>query len=316
VVSGTEPNQPFALDGARILVTGVTGQVARPVAISLAAAGHDVVGAARFSDAAARDALEAAGVRTVTCNLKGPDLFEVPTDVDVVLHFAIARTNNFERDLAFNAEGVAFLVEHLAGAQVFLHCSSTGVYEPHGHEPRAEGDPLGDSHRFFGYMPTYSITKIAAETSARYAARRFKLPTVIARLGVPYGEDYGWMLFHLAMMEAGEPIPVHLDAPTSYSPIHHDDIMASLPHLLGAASVPATTLNWAGSEVVSIEEWATELGQLTGLEPTFAPTDATLPSIIADTTRLAETGFVASVGWREGLRRLVAHARPDLLVRE
>jgi nucleoside-diphosphate-sugar epimerase len=305
---------PFDLRGARILVTGVTGAVAEPVARSLAAAGHDVVGAARFAEPARREALEAAGVRTAVFDLDGPRMEELPPDLDVVLHFAIARTNKFERDLTLNAEGVAFLVEHVAGVRAFLHCSSTAVYEPHGHERRAETDPLGDSHRPFGFMPTYSITKIAAESAARYACRRFGVPTVIARLGVPYGEGYGWMLFHLAMMEAGQPVPVHVRAPSQFSPIHHDDIMASLPYLLGAASVPATTVNWAGPEAVSIEDWSRELAGLTGLDPAFAPTGATLESIVADTSRLAGLGFEAAVGWREGLRRLVEHSRPDLLV--
>jgi UDP-glucuronate 4-epimerase len=303
------------LTGARILVTGVTGSVAGPVARSLATAGHEVYGAARFADAAKRADLDAAGVRTVRLDLSGPDLSEVPPDLDVVLHFALARTNRFEKDLRINAEGVAFLIEHVAGVKAFLHCSSTAVYQPAGHEPRAEGDPLGDSHRPFGFMPTYSITKIAAESSARYASRRFGVPTVIARLGVPYGDTYGWMLFHLAMMEAGDAIPVHVNAPTQFSPLHHDDLMASLPYLLGAASTPATTLNWAGTEVVSIEDWCTELSRLTDLIPAFAPTDATLESIVADTSRLTALGFTAKVGWRDGMRRLVETARPELLER-
>lgn len=307
------PARPLDLGGARILITGVTGQVAAPVARDLAAAGHDVVGAARFTDAARRAELEAAGVRTVVADLGAPRLEEIPTDVDLVLHFALARTNDFGRDLAINAEGVAFLVEHVAGARAFLHCSSTAVYQPCGHEPRGEDDPLGDSHRAFGFMPTYSITKIAAESAARYAARRFGVPTVIARLGVPYGDTHGWMAFHLLMMEAGQAVPVHPDAPSRYSPLHHDDLLASLPYLLGAASVPATTLNWAGDEAVSIEEWSAELGRLTGLEPVLAPTAATIASIVADTTRLRALGFRSTVHWRDGLRRLVQRSRPDLL---
>jgi UDP-glucuronate 4-epimerase len=307
---------PFDLDGARILVTGVTGSVAEPVARTLAARGHEVFGAARFADAARRTALEEAGVHTARLDLAGPDLTDVPPDIDVVLHFALARTNKFEKDLRINAEGVAFLIEHVSGARAFLHCSSTAVYEPTGHDPRREDDPLGDSHRPFGFMPTYSITKIAAESSARYAARRFGVPTVIARLGVPYGDTYGWMLFHLAMMEAGQPIPVHTNGPTQFSPLHHDDIVASLPYLLGAAAVPAPTLNWAGPEVVGIEDWSTELGRLTGLTPEFAPTDATLESIIADTSRLTSLGFTPTVSWRDGLRRLVETTRPDLLAKD
>jgi nucleoside-diphosphate-sugar epimerase len=280
------------------------------VARTLAATGHEVVGAARFKDAARRTALDDAGVRTVAFDLDGPDLHEVPAEVDVVLHFGLARTHDFERDLARNVEGTAYLMEHVAPARPrFLHCSSTAVYEPHGHEPRSEDAPLGDSHRPFGFLPTYSITKIATESAVRYAARRFGVPTVIARLGVPYGPDHGWMLFHLALIEAGRPVPVHADAPSTYSLLHHDDLMASLPHLLGAASVPATTVNWAGADDVSIEDWCTELGRLTDHPVTFEATEATIPSIVADTTRLRDLGFRAAVPWRDGLRRLVESRR-------
>ncbi len=114
-------------------------------------------------------------------------------------------------------------------------------------------------------------------------------------------------------MEKGIPIPVHVDQPTAYSPIHDDDIVASLPYLLAAAATPACTFNWAGDEVVSIEEWCELAGELTGLTPTFEPTTGTLPSIIADTTKLAATGFRATVPFREGFRRHIASTRPDLL---
>ena len=44
-----------SLTGKRILVTGVTGWLAGPLAISLAAAGNEVFGAARFADPVQRD---------------------------------------------------------------------------------------------------------------------------------------------------------------------------------------------------------------------------------------------------------------------
>jgi UDP-glucuronate 4-epimerase len=160
---------------------------------------------------------------------------------------------------------------------------------------------------------TYSISKIAAEVLVRHTSRRLGLPTVIARLNVPYGDNYGWMLFHLMMMERGMAVPVHVDAPTDYTPIHADDIARSLPYLLSLTSSPATIVNWGGDEIASIEDWCGELGRLTGLTPTFAPTTATIASIVPDLTKLHTTGFRSAVGWREGMRRLVTTSRPDLL---
>ena len=245
------------------------------------------------------------------------DFANLPADLDLVLHFAVAKADNFDLAFRVNAEGSADLMAAVAatspGLQGFLHCSSTAVYEPVHGSPRKETDLLGDSHRPMPGMPTYSISKIAAEVLVKHTSRRLGVPTVIARLNVPYGDDYGWMLFHLIMMERGMAVPVHVDAPTDYTPIHSDDIVRSIPYLLSLATAPATIVNWGGDEVVSIEDWSNEMGRLTGLTPSFGPTTATIASIVPDLERLHATGFRSQVGWREGLRRLVATARPDLL---
>jgi UDP-glucuronate 4-epimerase len=314
---GADAIEVAPLTGRRILVTGATGWVAGPLARQLAAAGNEVVGAARFADERARAALEADGVSTVRIDLAAGDVDEVPGDLDVVLHFAVAKVDDFSLAMAVNAEGAADLMAVAASRSdrlaAFLHCSSTAVYQPHDHEPRREGDPLGDSHRPMPGMPTYSISKIAAEVLVGHTAKRLGVPTVIPRLNVPYGDTYGWPLFHLLMMEQGMPVPVHTNAPTSYTPIHADDIAASMPYLLTLASTPATVVNWGGDEVASIEDWCTEMGQLTGMVPTFAPTEATIAAIVPDLSRLHATGFRSQVGWRQGIRRMVATSRPDLL---
>jgi len=50
----------------------------------------------------------------------------------------------------------------------------------------------------------------------------------------------GWPAIHLHMMLSGHAIPVHVDAPSVYHPLHEDDIIAMVPGLLRAATVPAT----------------------------------------------------------------------------
>lgn len=294
----------------RIVITGATGQVAGPIAEALAA-DNEVIAAARFSDPAAKTRLEEAGVTCVEVDLRSGDLSALPTDgVDAVANFAVAKSGRWDVDLRITAESPGDLMAWCRPAR-FLHCSTTGVYAPKGHDPITESDPLGDNHAVM--MPTYSIAKIAAETVVRFAARQFDVPTTIARLNVPYGDNGGWPLFHLLMMQGATPIPVHVDAPSTYSPIHQDDITAQVPALLDAASPEVTTVNWAADEAVSVEEWCAYLGELTGLTPTFAPTEQTLESVVADTTRLTEIAGPSAVGWREGFRRMVAASAPDLL---
>lgn len=304
------------ITGKRILVTGVSGWVGGPVARQLAAAGNDVFGAARFKDPAARQPMLDTGVTPVAIDLETGDFSEMPADLDLVLHFAVSKSNDFVVALRTTGEGSADLFDAAAARSdrlnAFFHCSSTAVYQPNGHHPFTETDPLGDSHRAMG-MTTYSTSKIAAEVTVSQACRRLGVPTVIARLNVPYGDTYGWMLFHLMMMEHNIPIQIHTDQPNSYNPIHADDQVASLPYLLAQATTPATTINWCGPQVVSIEEWCAEYTSLTGLTATFDPVGTAIPSVICDTTKLDATGFRATIDWRDGIRRQLSTSRPDLL---
>src|SRR6478735_5786727 len=292
-------------DRRRFIVTGVTGQVAETVATKLAA-DHDVIGVARFSDAGARQRLEDVGVECVTADLVGADFHDVPTEVDAVLNFAVIKTQRWDLDLRANAEGAGLLMAHVRPA-AFLHCSSTGVYDPAGTTVLDESAPLGDNHR--PIMPTYSIAKIAAEEVVRTMCRHLGVPTTIARLNVPYGvgpdgTPRGWPAFHLAMMEAGMPIPVDRDRPNLFNPIDLDDIAATVPALLAAATVPATITNWAGTEQVSLEEWCEFLAARCGLEVSFEETADTIGGVTVDTTRMESITGPTHVGWKDGFARL------------
>jgi hypothetical protein len=116
------------------------------------------------------------------------------------------------------------------------------------------------------------------------------------------------------MMINGSPIPVHVDQPSVYRPLHHDDIVGTLPGLLGGASVPATVVNWGGDDAVSIGEWCGYLSELTGLPATFQRTSETIDSGDLDLTRMHQLAGETAVDWREGLRSMVAARHPELLV--
>ncbi len=312
-MSGNGPGAPVAapLRGVSVVVTGATGQVAEPLAVSLAR-DNTVVAAARFKDAAARARLEAGGVRCVSVDLGSGDVEALPADADYVLHFAVAKTNDWSVDLETNCTAVAALMEHHRDARGFLHCSSTAVYKPSGHEVFTEDGLLGDNHGVWPFLRTYSICKIAAEGTARWAARRFELPTTIARLSVPYGDRGGWPAIHLEMMRNGSAVPVHVNAPSVYHQLHEEDILATVPGLLAAAATPATVVNWGG-ERASIEEWCSFLAELCGLSPTFEPTDQTIDSVELDLSRLHELEGPTRGPWSDGMRSMVEARHPELM---
>ncbi|WP_099244210.1 NAD(P)-dependent oxidoreductase [Mycobacterium sp. shizuoka-1] len=296
--------------GSKILITGATGQVGVPVAMALAA-DNEVWGLARFTDSAARERLEKAGVRCESANMAAGDFTGVPTDFDYVLNLAVAKSGRWDKDLAANAESAGLLMAHCRDAKAFLHCSSGAVYDPPDDQPRTERTAYGDNHK--PLLPTYSITKIAGEVVVATMARALGVPATIARLNVPYGNNGGWPLFQFEMMLADSPIAVPPGGPAVYNPIHEDDIIAMIPKLLEVASVPVTTVNWGGDQFVSIQEWCGYLGSLVGKEPVFEESDQALRGNPLDVTKMHDLIGGTTVDWRDGMRRMAATFHPDLV---
>jgi nucleoside-diphosphate-sugar epimerase len=295
---------PADLVDRRIVVTGATGTVGRPVAMALARR-NEVWAVARFTDPSARSALEDAGARCVPCDLAGGDLSAVPATVDHVVHLARPAeppVPDFDAAIRGHAEAVGLLMAHCSGVRSFLHVSSTSLYR-RAPEPPKEGDPLTDDRH--PTRPTYTLGKIAAEAVARTMARLHGLPTTIARLNVPYGDNGGWPAQHLSAILEGRSVVVHERQPNVYNPIHTDDIVRTIPALLAVASVPATVVNWGGTELVSIEDWAAFLGELIGRPPTFTVTSAATEPVAVDVSRLVEIAGPMTVHWHDGFRRLV-----------
>lgn len=295
------------------MMTGATSQVGLPIARALVDGGNEVLALGRYGGKGSRRQVEAAGASPVVADMAEGSFDGVPVDPDCILNFAVLKDGDFEKDLRMNAEGIGLLIGHCNRAKTVLHCSSTAVYESAGHHLLKETDPLGDNHRVL--FPTYSICKIAAEATVRFAARQWNIPTTIARLCVPYGDNGGWPYFHLEMMLAGMAIPVSGEPANLYNLLHEDDYMRMLPKLLEVASVPATIVNWGGSTATSIEQWCAYIGELVGVEPSFEQSDQALSSVTIDTTKMHELLGPTSVDWRDGIRRLIVARRPDVTLK-
>ena len=300
------------LQDEKILITGPAGRIAYGLARSLVA-DNEVWGIARFSDPATRDKVEALGVTTRTLDLADGDFGDLPTDFTYLLHLvADFSPDDYDRALRVNAEGTGFVLEHCRNAKAALVMSTVTVYKPHLDPWHAfrEDDALGDA--MAPPSAPYSVTKIAEEGVARYCARSFGLPTTIARMGAAYSDQSGLPVWHLDAVAAGEPVHTRWD-PMTYSPIHDDDICAHLEPLLDAATVPATIVNWAGDEPVSVQEYSAFFADLLGVEADVVVTEipgASHGSVADHTKRTAITG-PCTVGWRDGFRRVAEHFYPD-----
>ena len=266
------------LSGQRILVTGVTGAIALPVAKFLAQ-DNQVFGAARFQNEAARADAEAAGIETCTVDLTAGDLDALPAGdaVDYVLHYAYARTasGDFDAAIEMNGVGTGRVLARYATAKAALVVSSGSVYSARPGEPLhafRETDDIGQAAT--PWAASAPTSKVAMEAVARFCAAQYELPTTIVRPSGPYGTgpDVPGMALQAAL--AGAPYPVMSD-PQPYSTIHIDDMCEQVEALLGAASVPANVVNWASDEVITTQQIAEWIEKFTGkplrLEPMEVP---------------------------------------------
>ncbi len=297
------------LSDKKILITGVTGSVAWPIARFLAER-NQVFGAARFQSDESREKVISANIEPCPMDLEKADVSQLPRDVDYVLHFAFMRgtLDDFDRAMTVNGEGTGLVLQHCATARAALVISSHAIYVPNP-DPDFEQPETGELGRSFApWGPTSPVTKIAEEAVARFSARAFSLPVTIARLNTVYGSPENLISMHIRQMQAGEVVKVPND-PNNHRPIHVRDMCEQLPPLLEAAGTPATIVNWAGDEVVSAQQWCRQAADMLGLEPKMEVMH--LPgaqvSHIADVEKRRSITGPCRVKFADGLRELCQH---------
>jgi nucleoside-diphosphate-sugar epimerase len=168
--------------------------------------------------------------------------------------------------LRVNVEGTGLLLHHCRRAKAALVMSSTAVYsanEDPWHQ-YAESDPIGQG--VTGQTASTSpASKLGAESVARFCARAYDLPVVIARLNTFTGTTNSFPAIHIGAVLDGRPMVAPHD-PSPHSPIHLDDMKAQLEAMLDAASTPALVTNWCGDQVVTAQDWTRLASEWSGLE--------------------------------------------------
>jgi nucleoside-diphosphate-sugar epimerase len=314
------------MKGQRILITGATGRMGLPLALSLAP-DNEVYALARFTDVAAKATLEAAGARTVAFDLAEPALEGLPEGIDYVLHtggFTPSQSDPSASEFfEVNAQAVGRLMERYRDVKGFLHCSSGSVYAYQGRRPLREEDPYGV------HIGLYSLSKIAGEEIARFASRRWDVPTTIIRIFSAYSARGGSVTDRIERMVRGKPIPLYPDGPNRYNPMYEEDYVALAPPAVELARVPPLVLNFGGSETMPAEDYLAYAGELLGLTPEIRYVEALQPAglpvfglagaagtggggdsaywpLWPDLTRMHALLGRTRVGVREGIRRVVA----------
>lgn len=295
------------MQGKKILVTGGTGQVARPVAESLAAH-NEVWCLGRFGDQNARKSLEASGARTMTWDMAEDDLAGLPRDFTHVLHSAVHRGDgsDFEETARINAVGAARLMTHCSTAESFLYVSSGVVYNRADRTHRyREGDPLGGAAP---WLATYPVAKITAEGVVRGLSEALALPAVTARLNIAYGPSGhgGVPMILFNEMRRGQPCAVPREGQNYCNLLHTDDVVRQVPLLWAAARVPARVVNWGGDEEVGVTDLLEYMSALTGVPVRLDRSDYSRETAVFDHGIRRSLIGDCRVGWKAGIARTLA----------
>jgi UDP-glucuronate 4-epimerase len=296
------------LENEKILITGVTGKIAFPIARALAQR-NEVWGAARFTKPGDRVKLTTAGIRPLRVDMSSGDLSAVPEDFTYVFHAAVdPGQGDWRRCVRTNAHNSGELLHHCRKAKGFVYCSTGSIYLYQGQRPLTEADGPGVPDR-----ANYSFSKIAGEALCTWVAERFAIPLTIIRICSTYGPLGGAPADRLDMMLQGTPIRLHPDKPNNYNPIYEDDYVELGIRAMEVAAVPPIVVNWAGSETVSVEEYCAYMGKLVGVEPIFEYTPQVHTPLWPDVTYMHEILGRTKIHWREGFRKMIEARRPELL---
>lgn len=285
----------------KIVVTGATGFVGRPLLRALVEAGHDVVAWTRNPERA-RLHLPALCVAqrwdphraTEPSRLRG---------VDAIVHLAgesvaggrwTAERKNEIR--ASRVAGSRSLVDAIAALpaderpRALIAASAIGYYGDRGDERLDEGSPAGE-----GFLA--EVCEAWESTVAR--ARESGVRTVSIRVGVVLGKDGGALQAMLPPFRLGGGGRIG-SGNQWMSWIHLDDLVALFVHALHDESFPAIA-NGVAPNPVTNAVFTTELGRVLG-RPTLVPVPAfalrlalgEMGSVVTASQRVVPTCAVAS----------------------
>jgi nucleoside-diphosphate-sugar epimerase len=288
----------------KILITGATGQVARPIAEKLAA-DNEVWALGRFSQPGIEAELNASGIRTFRWDLDGGRLDGLPDDFTHILNSAVDRGDgqDFNRAIEVNAAAIGRLFNHARDVKAFLHVSTGALYARQSIDHLyKESDPLDG---VAAWLPTYPVVKIASEGAVRAFASTFGIPTIIARLNVAYG-PYGHggvpILLYRQLLD-GKPIAIPHKGQNLASFIHTDDLARQVPLLWDKASLPAPVVNWGGDDAVGVQDALEYIAALTGVEARFEASAVTRETYAFDPALRRSLIGDCAVDWKSGFRR-------------
>ncbi len=270
---------PAARDALRhvdgdLVVLGVSGKMgptlARMAVRAFAELGlpHKVYGVARFSQPAARAALEQAGVHPIACDLLDRDaLAYLPASRHVIFMAGqkFGTPGAQHMTWAINTHLPALVAERYHDAAIVAF--STGNVYPL--TPIAHGGSLEQDEP--GPVGEYAASCLGRERIFDYYSRVHGLRCAILRLNYAVEMRYGVLVDVARKVWAGEPVDVRMGAANV---IWQGDANAWALGLLAHCATPPFVLNVTGPETVSIRRVAEQFARRFGVEAVITGDEA------------------------------------------
>jgi len=252
-----------------LLILGASGKMGPSLArlakraSDLAGVRKRVIGVARFSNAAARTALEQAGVATLSCDLLDPQGIQQLPEIENVMYLIGMKFGTTGREAetwAVNAHLPAVVAQKFKRSRIVLF-STGNVYPltPVKFGGSSEGDPTGP-------LGEYAQSALARERIFEYFCRQNDTPGVILRLNYAIDLRYGVLLDVAQKVFSGQTIDLSMG---HANVIWQGDANAAALRCLAHAQTPPLVLNLTGPETVSIRRLAERFGELLGRTPVF-----------------------------------------------
>ncbi len=216
----------------KVLVTGATGYVGRPLVHRLLGDGHEVIALVRRSERA-RDLVER-GARLVVADLRSaPPALSQP--VDGVVHLAFSLFPHCDRTT--NVEGSEHLIDasRVLEPRRFVYVSSALVYGP------SDPDVLVDETHPARPNLRFARHQLAVERTLAGHARD-GLPAVILRPNEVFGGDGGVFGRMVEMLAHGR-LPVVGDGTQRIAFTELEDLLEAVVRSLETDLPPGTTMN-------------------------------------------------------------------------
>ncbi|HYF00693.1 MAG TPA: NAD(P)-dependent oxidoreductase [Planctomycetota bacterium] len=263
---------------------------------------RQVVAVARFSDARARTALEAAGMRCLPCDLLDRAAVDRLPDAAAVLFMAgqkFGTTGGEASTWAQNTVAPANCAERYKGVPTVVF-STGNVYPltPVSSRGATEETPPGP-------VGEYAQSALGRERVFQYFSEKYGTPVCVYRLNYAVECRYGVLIDLAQKILAGEPIDLRMG---HVNVIWQGDANAAALRCIPLAAAPRALLNVTGPQVLAVRDLASRLGELLGRPPVLQGQEEPT-ALLSDASKMVKLFGPPTVGVDQAVAWVAAWLR-------